>query len=156
MIRLSLLVAVILIATGCDTVGTAGVPNRTGVDVSTLSHDTDALVGTWVLVTVTPSGECMGEGCSDTRSAAEAEMMAEIAFSDDGTAVFAINGNVFADGPFEVRPLEFDNGTQTEEPYLIIDDQSFLFGVDGDHLYLDDRYVDGPLLEFERITYVAL
>lgn len=155
MIRLSLLAAVLLIASGCDTVGTAGVPNRTGVDVSTLDHDADMLDGRWTLTTITPSGECIGDGCDATRTAADAGRTAEITFSDDGTALFSLGGEVLVEGPFEVRPLDYGE-TQSEVPYLVIDDMPFLFGVDGDHLYLDDRYVDGELLEFERITYVAL
>lgn len=143
MLRFALLALAFLF--GCDTFGSAGVPDRNGVDVSALSHDTDALVGTWDLVTITPSGECIGADCTRTRPASEFGQSARLTFRADGTSTYIYNEEVLAEGsystfarePDDIPVLQFGAGLRT-------------FGIDGDRLYLDDRIVDGPLLEFER------
>lgn len=141
MVRFCLLVAVLVVASGCDT----GAPDRNRVDIHTLSHDADALVGTWDLVTVTPSGECMGEGCTHTRPAAEVGQSARLVFRADGTATYTSDETVLAEGSYGVSTPE-----SGDTPRLLIGDARLVFGVDGDRLYLEYRYVDGPLLEFRR------
>lgn len=154
MTRLLPLVLVLGLA-ACDTLASGGarpgVPDRTDVDVLDLSHDATALPGTWDLVTVTPSGECLGDGCSGTRTAEAAGLEARLTFRADGTAEYRYGGDVFADGVYAVRPRVYENGTQSEVPHLLIGDREYVFGLDGDdRLYLEFRYVDGDLLEFER------
>jgi hypothetical protein len=136
-----------LVFAACDTVGFV---DRNEVNVYELTHDADALVGTWDLVTVTPSGECMGEDCTRTRPAEELGQSARVTFRADGTATYVYGDWTLADGAFEVRYHAYGNGTQSDAPQLYIGDERFNFGIDEDRLYFDDRYVDGPLLEFAR------
>lgn len=151
--RLVVLSTLLFAVAACDTVGPV---DRTNVDVSTLSQDGSALLGTtWGLVTITPSGECVGENCSATRTAQEAGQSALIEFRADGRGTFTYDGAVLAEGDYDVRYREYSNGTRSDLPLLFIGGESFNFGLDGDRLYVDDRYLDGPLLEFQRITYVA-
>ena len=130
-----------LVATGCDTTA----PDRNGVDVTALGHDADALVGTWDLVTVTPSGECMGEDCTRTRPAEEVGQSARLVFRADGTATYTSNETVSAEGSYGVTSPEPGSA-----PQLTIGDARYPFGIDRDRLYIEHRYLDGPLLEFRR------
>ena len=113
--------------------------------MSTLSHDVEALVGTWDLATVTPSGECLGEDCTRTRSAAEAGQSARFVFRADGTATYTSDGTTRSEGPFGLVRRE-----PGDVPRLAIGDDRYDFGIDGDRLYIEYRYLDGPLLEFAR------
>ena len=134
----------------CDTVGSAVPVDRNDVDVSRLAHDADALVGTWDLVTVTPSGECAGEGCTRTRTADELGRSARVTFRTDGTATYVSDGRTRAEGAYHVAYRRYDGGTLSDVPVLTIGEETIFFGLDGAHLYFEYRYLDGPLLEFER------
>ncbi len=140
------LLALILVA--CDTVGP--VVDRTDVNIYELTHDADALVGTWDLVSVTPSGECMGENCTRTRSAEEAGQSARVTFRTDGTATYTSDDHTRAEGAYRVAYRRYENGTLSHAPRLYIGEQGYDFGIDGDRLYFEYRFVDGPLLEFAR------
>ncbi|PAP81523.1 hypothetical protein B1759_09420 [Rubrivirga sp. SAORIC476] len=138
---LPVLALFVLVASGCDTAA----PDRNGIDVTALGHDADALVGTWDLVTVTPSGECMGEDCTRTRPAEEVGQSARLVFRADGTATYTSNETVSAEGNYRVSAPE-----PGDSPRLTIGDARYVFGIDRDRLYIEHRYLDGPLLEFRR------
>ena len=142
----------LLAVAACDTA--ADGPNLDDVDVSELSHDGAALVGTWDLARVSNPGDCAGQ-CPGTRTAAEAGWSARYVFRADGTAEYrsghgTARGETVVAGPYAVRYREYDNGTRRDTPLIAFDGRWIVFGIDGDRLYTDDRPVDGELLEFAR------
>lgn len=147
-LRFVVLSLLALTLAACDTVGL--VVDRNEINVLQLSHDADALVGTWDLVTVTPSGECTGEDCTRTRTAEEIGWTARVTFRTDGTATYTSDGSTRAEGTYRVVYRRYGNGALSDVPLLYIGEQNYNFGIDGDRLYFEHRYVDGPLLEFER------
>ena len=126
--------------TGCDTV------SPTALSVEEMSHDPALLVGTWDLDAVTGSGESLTPPVR--RPAAEAGQAETLTFRADGTAVRS--GDLEETTTWEVRRVDYGNGTQSDTPYLYIGGHSTYFGIQGGVLYLDDRYVDGELREFVR------
>jgi len=131
----------------CDTVG-SGLLDPQEVRLSELSQDPAALVGTWQLATVTPSGECYTENCTRTRSAAEAGWSERIVFRVDGMA------EVFRNG-VAGEAVAYRVDSETPPARLVLGARRELFGVAGDQLFLDDRYIDGSLLEFRRLVPVS-
>ncbi len=140
--RLLLGLAVALSLAACDT-DSSGLLDPQDVRVSDLSSDPAMLVGTWELATVTPSGECMGEDCTRTRPASETGWSERVVFGEDGTARVTRNGE-----PEDAVAYRVDR--EGGEAWLTIGTRRELFGVAGDQLFTDSRYVDGPLLEYRR------
>ncbi len=131
--------ALVLVLAACD----SGL-DLVDVDVSDLSHDAAALVGSWELATVTTPGYA---DPPETRPASYAE---RLTFRADGTARVEHDGEV-EETTYEVRRIEYSNGTQSETPYLFLDTRTEAFGIDGDRFYIDTREVDGPLNEYRRL-----
>jgi len=142
--RLALLASLALTLAACD----SGL-DLIDVDVAALSHDPAALVGMWDLTTVTGSG--YGSPPETTRPS----YSERFTFREDGTVQIELDGEV-QETTYDVRRLDYGNGTQSDTPYLFLGDRTERFGLDGDRLYLDSREVDGPLNEYERVRYVAL
>ncbi|WP_420455900.1 hypothetical protein [Rubrivirga sp.] len=147
--RLVFGLAVVLSLAACDTDG-AGLLDPQEVNVSALSQDPARLVGAWELATVTPSGECIGEDCTRTRSAAAVGRSERLVFEADGMAEVICDGAPARRVAYRVEPVEYGDGTQSEIPYLFVDSRAELFGVTGDQLFLDNRPVDGELREYRR------
>ena len=140
--RLVLGLAAVLTLAACDTDG-SGLLDPQEVNVYALSQDPGRLVGAWELVTVTPSGECLGEACTRTRPAAELGWSERITFRPDGTAEVVRDGEPAQRVPYRVERVSYGNGTQSETPYLFIGTRSDVFGVAGDQLFVDGRAYDG-------------
>ncbi len=140
--------AVLLSLAACDTVGETLLDPQT-VDVRALSQDPAALVGAWTLVTVTGSGECMGE-CQQTRPASDVGWSERVTFRADGTAEVSRGGEAARSLPYRVERRNYGNGTQSETALLTLGSSETLFGVQGSQLFTDSRYVDGELLEYRR------
>lgn len=145
--RLALL-ALALVLAACDS--TATVPDDLSrVDVTTLSHDPAALLGTWDLETSTTSG-FTGEGPSTEPASGEslvfrASGAVEVYRVDDAGEATVVTL------AYRVARLDYDDGTQSEAPVLFLDGRVVPFGIaDGGTLYLDDRPVDGDLRGYRR------
>ena len=141
--------ALVFSLAACDTF--AG-RDLTDLRVGDLSQDPAALVGTWELETITGSGECRSE-CFGTVPASDRQTSERLTFTADGTfeqVVRAQRSEWRQAGPYEVRRIEYGNGTQSERPVLFLDGRPVEFGTDGDRLYVDDRPVDGDLREYHR------
>lgn len=142
--RLALPLLALLALAACDTASSLLDPQR--VRVSSLSHDPGELVGTWALETVTPSGECTGPDCTRTRPASELGWSEQIVFRADGTATVTTT----TDQGVTERTEGYAVSESLAAPRLTIGTREEPFGVDGPQLFLDSRYVDGPLLEYRR------
>lgn len=140
----------VLVLAACDTDAVGR--DLTTLRVGDLSHDADALVGTWRLSTLTGPGDC-GPPCQQTVPASVRGVSETLTFRAGGTfeQVRTYQGGEWEDaGTYEVRRIDYGNGTQSKDPVLFLNDSPESFGLDGDRLYLDDRPVDGELLEYVR------
>ncbi len=150
MTRVLAAAVLVLSLAACDSDGADR--DLTALRVGDLSQDPAALVGTWELATLTGSGECLGD-CQRTVPASARQRSETLTFSADGTfeqVAFVQRAMMRREGPYEVRRIDYDNGTQSEDSVLFLDGRPESFGLEGDRLYFDDRPVDGELSEFVR------
>ncbi|WP_412061503.1 hypothetical protein [Rubrivirga sp. IMCC45206] len=141
------LVATALLLAACDTTS-PGVPDDlSGLDVSTLSHDPAALVGTWALETSTTSGQV---GTPTTQPASGERLV----FRENETIEIyrLVDGeSTVVTVPYRVGRVDYGNGTQSDVPVLFLGERIVPFGIaDGNTLYLDDRAVDGDLRGYRK------
>ncbi|WP_412069357.1 hypothetical protein [Rubrivirga sp. IMCC43871] len=142
------LVALALVLAACDTTAPVAPDDLSRVDVTTLSQNARALVGTWNLETSTTSGQ-MG---TPTTLRATGESLVfreggsvEIHRRDDGGEATVVTLD------YRVGPLDYSDETQSEAPVLFLDERVVPFGIaDGSTLYLDDRPVDGDLRGYRK------
>ena len=140
MLRLALSALVVLVA-ACDSTADSDVPDD-------LARDAAALVGTWDLAFVTPSG-MWGPPARTPVSALP--YTRTYVFGADGQAEVYSSGELSLSGPYEVRRIAITDGSGRVSVDLYIDgDSQDWVGVSGDRLFFDSRPRDGALEEYHR------
>ena len=141
MLRLALSALLVLVA-ACDSAADSDLPDD-------LAQDPAALVGTWDLAFVTPSGESSAPPVRTPVSALR--YTGTYVFGADGQAEVYSSGELSLSGPYEVRSFEPADGSGRVFRDLYIDgrDQDWV-GVSGDRLFFDSRIKDGTLEEYHR------
>ena len=135
----SLALAFAVALAACD----LGGPSLADLNVSDLSHDADALVGTWDLVSTTSAGMTG----PPTTVPAPAGLQSYV-FAADGRAEVYREG-VLSDAT--AWRLEPPGPTYPDAPpSLVVGERRLYFGIDGDRFYVDHRPADGPLYEYAR------
>ena len=141
MLRFALSALLVLVA-ACDSTADSDLPDD-------LAQDPAALVGTWDLAFVTPSGE---SSAPPVRTPASALPYTQTyVFGADGQAEVYSSGELSLSGPYEVRSFLITDGSGRISTDLYIDgDSQDWVGVSGDRLFFDSRPRDGALEEYHR------
>ena len=128
---------------GCDSMGP--------VDFDSLSHDPEALVGTWDLVGEWSYGRTGSRDEDDPRELGWHETWT---FSADGTAELVIDSETYSRAVPSTYEIVERAGRR---PFLLIGSESaeggwgYWFGIDGDRLVLLDRQIaDSPEQVYRR------
>lgn len=138
MVRFVASVALVLSLAACDSQA-----DLVSVNVSDLSHEADALVGTWDLITTTSPG--MGAPPATVPVASGTETYV---FGADGSVEHYRRGDLVEATTWTLRPA--GPMYPGAPPSLVIGTRREYFGIDGDRLYFDDRPMDGSLAEYAR------
>lgn len=136
-----LLALVALVA--CDANEAGDQERLVALRVADLSHDADALVGRWDLVSTTSSGFGGPPTTTPYRG-----IRSGYTFRADGMVEYRATDGTIRSEPYAVVPA--GPSTPDAPPSLKIGDTNQSWGIDGDRLYFDSRSFDGNLLEFLR------